>query len=269
MKYIFISISIIFLSFKISAQCEEPQAFQLFNQSTNKVEDAWDWNDPDVVYWGFFTQFFGLHVAYFDMTTLPANLLNNQTEISNQTLDCINQWNNGGCLNLYYDDNYPYVRLEFSDQADLFPTPTAYGGTLFNISGSVYDGWQFEYNGGSYGSSQTRILLNKTSAFLQLYTWSVSTSNPGTPYVPFKPILLHEFGHLIGLGHNGSNGSYVMSITFVYNQFLFDLTNCDIHWRSELCLFNGQNPASSLTINPFRNNLHYFYDFNPELVFQY
>src|SRR5690606_14636629 len=131
------------------------------------------------------------------------------------------------------------------------------------------DGWKFKYINGSYGSAQTRILLNKTSAFLQLYTWSVATSNPGEDYVPFKPILLHELGHIIGLGHNGSTGTYVMSSPYIHNQFLFQLTSCDRHWRTELCLFNGQNPATAIEISPlnkFLNKQHSFFEYTPEIL---
>ena len=252
----------------ILPQCEEPQAIFRFNQNTNRAEGIWDWNDPDVIYWGLFVQSFGMHIAYFDMTTLPINLLNNQAEITNQTVDCINQWNSGGCLNLLYDDSFPYVRLEFSNDVTLFPSTTEYAGTVFNVSGNPGD-WQFEYINGSYGSPQTKIAFNKTDQFLNLYTWSIETTNPGADYVPFKPILLHELGHIIGLEHNGSTGIYVMSFPFIHNQFIFQLTDCDRLWRTELCLFNGQNPATALEISPlnkFVNSQHSFFEYSPEIL---
>ena len=264
MKFLSIIIILIFPYFKTLAQCEDPQAFEIYNQGANKLDDAYDWNDPNVAYWGTFVQTFGLHFAYFNMTTLPANLLNNQTDITNQTQDCINQWSSGGCLKLLYDNNFPYVELEFSDDGNLFPTGTEYGATLVSFSGNSNDGWQFEYNNGGHGTDQTRILLNRSTTFLQNYTWSIETYNPGEDYVTFKPVLLHELGHVIGLGHiANSNGAYVMSFGRENNHFLFQLTDCDKNGRTSLCKFNGQNPSTPMVINPFRNREHSFFQYEP------
>ncbi|MFO7525387.1 MAG: FlgD immunoglobulin-like domain containing protein [Ignavibacteriaceae bacterium] len=84
----------------------------------------------------------------------------------------------------------------------------------------------------------TSIFLNNRFDFI--YEWTTEESNLGSAYVPFKAVILHELGHLIGLGHNyDPELQTVMQHTTPHNTYLFTLTSSDIQGLQELCLFNG------------------------------
>jgi tetratricopeptide (TPR) repeat protein len=238
---LFISLVILLLQLKVNAQCDDPQALRKFNDVTEKMEDAWTWSDPNVVYWGTYVQSFGLDIHYFNMFSLPWYLTGylNELEVEAQTIDCINQWDYWGCIELSYNDNSPSVVLEFLDDDNLFPLGTQYGATANAIIESFGE-YEFVYYSPSSptGFAQTSIYLNKSSSFE--YEWSLALENPGVDYAPFKPILLHELGHLIGLGHiSNTDRSYVMSLGGPHNQFLFLLTFCDKDGLASLCDFFG------------------------------
>lgn len=220
----------------IFADCD-PIGFLRYNTNSAKIEDAYDFQDPYIIYWGAFVKDFGLDIYEFNTSTVPYYLQLYTQDFHTQTSSCIDQWNYYGCLDLSYGTTG--VQLEYSTDANIFPTGTEYGGTVFAVVGSDED-WEFTYyNAGSpTGSPQTMVYLNNSQSFPWLC--SLDLQNPGVDYTPFKPIIFHELGHVIGLGHiANTDGSYLMSLGRTHNNFLFSLTACDISALQSLCDYNG------------------------------
>ena len=242
MKHLIISISffiVILLTSKINAQCDYPQSFLKFSESTNQIVDALDWYDQNVIYWDFSVRSYGLNINEFNYFTIPYYLQLYSYDLNDQTENCIDQWNYYGCIDLHYPVISPAVQLEFSLDENMFPTSDKIGFTAFAITGWTGN-YEFTYFNPTSPTTddQTAIYLNNTSNFG--YLWSLTLQNPDPDYIPFKPIVFHELGHLIGLGHiYDTNGLYVMSLTRPTNQYKFDLTSCDIKDIQDLCNFNG------------------------------
>ena len=231
----------VFLAILISVNnsfAQVAQAFQRFTPGPpSKVEDSWDRNDPNIIYWNNYVKQNKLDVLEFNMNSLPFELFSYGTQVNQQYDNCISQWNQNGCININKNILYG-CPVQFSKDENIFLNNTQYGATAFAVSQS--DGkYQFEiYPNSSLHYPLTSLLLNDRDDFI--YDWTIEEANAGMNYVPFKAILLHEMGHLVGLGHNyDPDLPTVMLATRPHNQFLFYLTTSDIQGIQELCSFNG------------------------------
>ena len=225
-------------------------------QPYGHITYAWDWNDPNVCYWDQYIQFDGLPVLSFDLFSIPFELFAYQTQIGTQTTECIDSWNQHGCTQL--DENMlSGVELKFDDNSDNWPD-IALGQTGFAVIQTLSKYYFAIYPGQSLTKWPiTQILLNKTDEFYNFgYHWTVDENPTPNDYKPFKAVLLHELGHLIGFGHFIDPENFIVMSEF-HPQMLFALTSIDIDNLSDLCQFMGQNPGiiSSQIPRSDKNNL--------------
>ena len=215
------------------------QFYQKFTPGTTvgTIEYTTDPEDPNIVYWNDNVKQFGLDVLYFNTTILPTELVFNANEINDQYDNCLNQWNQNGCIVI--KPNYLIgCPIEFSNDQNIFKNSSLMGATCYAIT--EYDGrYQFEfYPAISLSYGMTTLLLNNRDDFD--YTWTIEEDNIGLEYVPFKTILLHEMGHLVGVGHNiDGEAQTLMQPAYLMNNFIFNLTDNDILGLQETCDING------------------------------
>ena len=208
--------------------------------SSNEVVTTYDWTDPNVVYWNSSVKSNGLGIRPFNLATLPIEIFSNSQDVVNQTNSIITEWNSNGCINLFENHFFPSILLAFENDNQFFPDIDIIGRAL---SAVVTENNKFvftEYSANTLTDfEQTAVILNNTDDFP--YQWSTELSNQGSNIIPFKPILMHEMGHLIGLGHNIPDwGDHsIMQFPQAIGNLLFSLSTYDITGLQSLCSFNG------------------------------
>lgn len=174
------------------------------------VIDEWDRNDPDLIFWNSNSIAFGISLHTFDIINLPFEIWLNNEEINDQVDECISEWNSIGCLDLYLDDTFPSIPMGFTTNEMLFGNYTDVAGAATVFAVTEFAG---EYSFEQYSSfsettyDQTQINFNNTAEFD--YYWSTDL-NFSDGYYPFKVVLLHEMGHVLGLQHCTAGGDPVM-----------------------------------------------------------
>jgi Matrixin len=232
--------SFIFIIINGSFVYPQFQEFEKFNPSTGNIDYTTNSSDPDLVYWDESVKSFGLSINSVDPATLPFELAFDNN-VSTEETECIDEWNSYGCIQL---QNYVLggVVVEFSQDENIFRNNSEFGATLLAVeqSGNQYVFSVYPSNSIS-NYPFTAIYLNKTTDFYNSsFQWTSAKSNTGIDYIPFKPILLHEIGHLLGLGHNfNENYHTIMQATAIENQFVFSLTQTDKDGIAALCSLNG------------------------------
>ena len=217
------------------------QEFEKFDPVSRNITYTTNSNDPNLVYWDALVKFSGLQIAPVDQTTLPFELAFD-TQVQPERTECINQWNTYGCLQLQ-DSYIGGVNIAFSNDANIFRNSTQFGATLLAVQQSFLGKYEFSIFPSQSLSNWpfTAIYFNKTTDFYSSgFQWTTQRANIGVNYIPFKALLLHELGHILGLGHNFyENYNTVMLETTQLNNFVFNLTEVDKDGISALCSLNG------------------------------
>lgn len=258
----------------------ENQAFAKldFNYNPPQVLGTWDRNEPNLIFWSNSDLNIGISLNHFISWGLPTELQNHYDEIDAQTTACMNDWDSYMCIDQYNCFNMGYnlagnsVNLDFSTNPELFTNVhSTLGTTKFAVIEE--DGYKFKhYHLWSLtGFQQTEIYFNNCNDFD--YTWSIATEYINDYTIPLKPIVLHELGHILGLGHNNwseARGNLVMYSYFVNEPdkiltylTVWDKVGVDAYW-----IFQGymQNPISSLKKNYLSNSDQVFFMYEPEFL---
>lgn len=207
------------------------------------VGDTGDLNNSYITYWDDNIKANGLSVMEFNKYILPIDVAAEGDKIEDEYKNCIAQWNLYGCLQLKESDTFGVI-VEFSNDSEIFPqSSTQHAATLLAVT-KPGDKYQFAINTSASSTpwNYTKIVLNGRNDFP--YTWTTTESNIGTEFAPIKAMLLHEMGHLIGLGHiypenYGDDNPTVMASNRVPNHYLFSLTDDDNQALQQLCTLNG------------------------------
>lgn len=217
------------------------QEFEKFDPVSKNIIFTTNSNDPNLIYWDELVKFSGLEIAPVEQTTLPFELAWD-TQVQPERTECINQWNTYGCIQLK-DSYIGGVNIAFSNDDNIFRNSTEFGATLLAVQQSSSGKYEFSiYPSQSLSNWPfTAIYLNKTADFYSSgFQWTTERVNIGIDYIPFKALLLHELGHILGLGHNYyENYNTVMLGTTPLNNFVFNLTDVDKDGISTICSLNG------------------------------
>ncbi len=272
MKNIYFTILILILFY--SVQYAQGYGYLYFDEYNAAVYSTTDGNHDNIVYWSNNIKQSGLTVQEFDTENIdyPSELFFYKNEIKQQADNCISQWNSGGCLSLSKSETFPACPMRFVDDYFIFPDDDHKGFTAFAVT--TVDQWyppqyQFvQFSSGSYSQyAQTGIILNGNA--FRNFEWSTTLEQPTNPqYItPFKPILLHEMGHLVGLGHRDNLiPPVVMNKMTNINNYVFNLTDEDKDQRSAVCDYNGTPTGIEDYIWLYDDEPNYPYNVNTPYV---
>jgi Matrixin len=108
--------------------------------------------------------------------------------------------------------------------------------------------------------TQSRVVFNNTSSFG--YVWS-DEDDVSSEELSFKYVAMHEFGHILGLAHCTVYQSSIMwSPLHLGNGN--EIINTDKDGLSNLI---AQSPVTQMVTNTFRSRQHYFFQYDPEVLF--
>jgi hypothetical protein len=203
----------------------------------------------------------------FPFGSYPPWLINLETKFS----EALSEWGNAVSSVHFILNTNDGVQAFFDNDIRYFGDPVTWagvatscvaGGRFVNscsfIDAEVMDPvWP-----GSPWVTQARVVFNNTSSFG--YVWSDANNVPSTE-LSFKYVVMHEFGHILGLAHCTVYNSSVMWANLSLgngNQII----NHDISGLSNLVI---TNPATQLEINllnRFLNRENFLFDYEPEII---
>jgi Matrixin len=117
-------------------------------------------------------------------------------------------------------------------------------------------------------AAYTHIIINNsliTKVETYYNQWYQFSTNPGQGQLDIQSTIVHEFGHWLNLADETDFwcSNNVMYYLLDYAQIKRDLTLDD---ENGIVYIYGQNPITSLIINPFLSRQHYFYDYDPRVL---
>jgi Matrixin len=221
--------------------------------------------------------------------SIPYELINwNQTGVLPSTLDtsisrtqiheAMSIWssnsdNSFGFLEESQNQSF-VVNILFTPNAGAFPDPYTDGGRTvmavewnFNLAHEVYVAQT--YYPDNNGVTLTIMGFNNTTEFVNISNneWTNNTLNLNYNQVCFKQVALHELGHMIGLGHNYTEGAVMDTTTYRGDDF-YDLSSDDYEQLGILVAATVlQNPITQFFLNPYLNRNHYFFNYEPNVLY--
>jgi len=235
---------IVLSSIHLTAQLTSFQRVEYDNVKGKYIvyADALD-GTPDKVFWNDYYKSSNLKLKQFDIlfSPLPLELLGYGSDIQSQALTSAYEWEDHGYIHYDFTDFFPAIESKFDNSTNIFRDNYVCGFTAMAVTknDNIY---QFEpYSDLSVTEyKQTAIYLNNTSDFN--YNWTTDVNDLGTINARFKSVYLHEFGHLLWIGHSYrilGQPANVMNAGNPPYQMANSLTSTDIEGIAHIYQFFG------------------------------